>query len=145
MTTRVPVKDGIFTWPSDEPKLLGSRCRNCGNHMFPVQDGCPRCMSDDSEEIELATRGTLWSWTVQAFPPKAPPYLGPTGDDFVPYGVGYVELPGQVRVEARLTENDPGKLEIGMEMELVVDPLGIDEDGNELVTYAFAPTQGEQG
>lgn len=143
--TRVPVADGIFTWPSDHPKLLGSRCTNCGNHMFPVQDGCPRCMSNESEQVELATRGTLWSWTVQAFPPKAPPYLGPTGDEFVPYGVGYVELPDQVRVEARLTENDPDKLEIGMEMELVIDALGIDDNGNELITYAFAPVREDQG
>lgn len=139
--TRVPVADGIFTWPSDQPRLLGSRCTSCGNHMFPVQDGCPRCMSNESEQVELADRGTLWSWTVQAFPPKAPPYLGPVGDDFAPYGVGYVELPGQVRVEARLTESDPGKLEIGMEMEMVLDSLGLDENGDELVTYAFAPVK----
>jgi uncharacterized OB-fold protein len=144
MTTRVPVADGIFTWPSDAPKLLGSRCTKCGNHMFPVQDGCPKCMSDESEQVELATRGTLWSWTVQAFPPKSPPYLGPTGDDFRPYGVGYVELPGEVRVESRLTEADPDRLRIGMEMELVIDSLGFDDDGNELITYAFAPIQEDQ-
>jgi uncharacterized OB-fold protein len=145
MTNRVPVADGIFTWPSDQPRLLGSRCTNCGNHMFPIQDGCPKCMSGEQEDVELATRGTLWSWTVQAFPPKAPPYLGPVGDDFVPYGVGYVELPGQVRVEARLTENDPERLQIGMEMELVIDTLGLDENGDELITYAFAPAQEDQG
>jgi uncharacterized OB-fold protein len=141
MPTQVPVGDGIFTWPSDRPTLLGSRCKNCGNHMFPVQDGCPRCMSDESEEVELATRGTLWSWTVQGFSPKSPPYLGPTGDDFEPFGVGYVELPEQVRVEARLTEADPDRLRIGMEMELVIDSLGFDDDGNELITYAFAPVE----
>jgi hypothetical protein len=28
-----------------------------------------------------------------------------------------------------------------MEMELVIDPLCIDDDGNQVVTYAFAPTQ----
>lgn len=141
MPTQVPVGDGIFTWPSDHPTLLGSRCKNCGNHMFPVQDGCPRCMSDESEEVELATRGALWSWTVQGFPPKSPPYLGATGDDFEPYGVGYVELPEQVRVEARLTEADPDRLRIGMEMELVIDSLGLDDAGNELITYAFAPVE----
>ena len=46
---------------------------------------------------------------------------------------------GQLRVEARLTESDPDKLVIGMEMELVLDPLCIDDDGNQVVTYAFAP------
>ena len=144
MTTRVPVADGIFTWPSDEPRLLGSRCINCGIHVFPVQDGCPRCMSNESEQVELERRGTLWSWTVQGFPPKAPPYLGPTGDDFVPFGVGYVELPGQVRVESRLTLADPEQLRIGMEMELIIDSLGTDDDGNELITYAFAPVREDQ-
>jgi uncharacterized OB-fold protein len=98
-------------------------------------------MFDQQEDVVLGTRGTLWTWTVQAFPPKAPPYLGPVGDDFVPYGVGYVELPGELRVEGRLTESDPEKLIIGMEMELVLDPLGVDDAGNEVVTYAFAPVQ----
>ena len=28
-----------------------------------------------------------------------------------------------------------------MEMELVLDPLCIDDDGNQVVTYAFAPVE----
>ncbi len=135
----VAVADGIFTLNDGQPVLLGSRCTNCDNHMFPRQHGCPRCMFNEQVDVELATRGTLWTWTVQAFPPKAPPYLGPVGDDFEPFGVGYVELPGQLRVEARLTESDPEKLQIGMEMEIVPFVLGTDEDGNDVVTYAFAP------
>jgi uncharacterized OB-fold protein len=144
MSTTVAVADGIFILRDGRPVLLGSRCTNCDNHMFPRQNGCPRCMSSEQDDVELATTGTLWSWTVQAFPPKAPPYLGPIGDDFVPFGVGYVELPGEVRVEARLTEADPDRLEIGMPMELVVDTLGNDDDGNEIITYAFAPVREEQ-
>jgi uncharacterized OB-fold protein len=141
MTTIVAVADGIFEIRDGKPVLLGTRCTNCGNHMFPRQTGCPRCLFNEQEDVELATRGTLWTWTVQAFPPKAPPYLGPVGDDFEPYGVGYVELPGQLRVEGRLTISDPEQLQIGMEMELVLDPLCIDDDGNQVVTYAFAPVQ----
>ena len=57
---------------------------------------------------------------------------------------GYVELPGELRVEARLTEHRPEHLRIGMEMELVVVPFGTDEDGNEVVTFAFRPV-GEAG
>ena len=49
--------------------------------MFPRQRGCPKCMFDEQEDVALARRGTLWTWTVQAFPPKAPPYLGPVGDE----------------------------------------------------------------
>lgn len=140
MPTRVPVADGVFTWPSDEPRLLGSRCSTCGNHMFPVQGGCPKCTGSDTEVVELSRRGTLWTWTIQGFPPKSPPFIG--NDDpatFRPFGVGYVELPGEVKVEARLTVADPDQLTIGMEMELVLDPIGTDDDGNEIVTFAFAP------
>jgi uncharacterized OB-fold protein len=141
MTTIVAVADGIFDIRDGKPVLLGTRCTNCDNHMFPRQTGCPRCLFNEQEDVELATRGTLWTWTVQAFPPKAPPYLGPVGEDFEPYGVGYVELPGQLRVEGRLTISDPEQLQIGMEMELVLDPLSLDEDGNQVVTYAFAPVE----
>ncbi len=45
-----------------------------------------------------------------------------SADEFEPYGVGYVELPGEVRVEARLTEYDPERLRIGMPMELTLIP-----------------------
>ena len=134
------VADGIFRLGDDgRPVLFGSRCTNCDNHMFPRQSGCPKCMFDTQEDIELAQSGTLWTWTVQAFPPKAPPYLGPVGNDFEPYGVGYVELENQVRVETRLTLADPEQLQIGMEMEIVAHTLTIDDDGNDVVTYAFAP------
>lgn len=142
--TTTPVADGVFTWPTDQPRLIGSRCEDCDNHMFPTQPGCSRCGGARVETVELADRGRLWTWTIQGFPPKAPPYVGESDPSrFEPFGVGYIELPGQVRVEARLTESDPDRLEIGMEMKLVVIPIGTDGDGNELVTFAFAPIEEE--
>ena len=138
--TQVPVTEGVFTWPSQTPQLIGSRCVECGNHMFPVQSGCPKCSSDSTEEVLLGRRGTLWTWTVQGYPPKSPPYAGNVDPKtFQAFGVGYIELPGQIKIEARLTESDPTKLKIGMEMEMVLVPLNTDEAGNEVVTFAFAP------
>jgi uncharacterized protein len=136
----VPVAEGVFTWPSDEPRLIGTRCSACGIVTFPAQGSCPRCASTAMEEHLLARRGRLWAWTTQEFPPPSPPYAGPTGKAFVPFGVGYVELDGEVKVEARLTESSPEVLHHGMEMELVVVPLRTDDDGNDVVTFAFAPT-----
>ena len=134
---QVPVAEGLFT-PGDEPQLIGSKCADCGIVTFPVQDSCPRCASTAMGEHLLARQGTLWAWTTQSFPPP-PPYNGPGGKDFVPFGVGYVELGGEIKVEARLTENDPDKLAHGMEVELVLVPFRTDDDGNEVVTFAFAP------
>jgi uncharacterized OB-fold protein len=139
MMAQVPVAEGIFTWPSDEPQLIGSRCAACSIVTFPAQGSCPRCASTEMVEHLLARRGTLWAWTTQGFPPPSPPYAGPTGAEFVPFGVGYVELPGEVRVETRLTESDPDVLVPGMEMELLVMPFRRDDDGNEVMTFAFRP------
>jgi uncharacterized OB-fold protein len=125
-----PVAAGLFTWPADAPRLIGSRCRDCGVVTFPAQRSCPHCTSVDVEERLLGREGTLYTWTVQGFRPK-PPYAGP--EDFEPYGVGYVELPEEVRVEARLTVADADRLRIGMRVELVIVPFG------DRVTYAFAP------
>jgi len=136
---RVPVAEGIFTWPADDPRLIGSRCSECGIVTFPAQQSCPRCASTGMVEHLLARRGRLWAWTVQDFPPPSPPYSGPAGKAFVPFGVGYVELGGEVKVESRLTESDPAALRTGMDMELVLVPFRTDDDGNEVVTFAFRP------
>jgi uncharacterized OB-fold protein len=136
---QVPVAEGLFTWPADKPQLIGSRCTKCGIVTFPSQASCPRCGSTAMEEHLLPRRGTLWAWTTQDYPPPAPPYAGATGDDFEPFGIGYVDLGGEVRVESRLTVADPDALHNGMEMELVVVPLRTDDDGNEVVTFAFRP------
>ena len=74
---------------------------------------------------------------MQLFPPK-PPFRG--GPDFVPFGVGFVELPGEVRVQARLTEADPAALHVGMAMELVAQPVPGRED-EDVFTIAFAPVR----
>ena len=131
-----PIAAGLFTWPAEEPQLIGSRCRDCSVVTFPAQPSCPACTSVAVEERLLGRTGTLYTWTVQGFRPK-PPYAGP--EEFEPYGVGYVELPGEVRVEARLTTADPDRLRIGMLMELVIVPFG----GH--LTYAFAPVDGAAG
>ena len=137
--TRVPIVEGVFTWPAEEPRLIGSRCSACGIVTFPKQDSCPRCASTAMVKHLLPRRGRLWAWTTQGFPPPSPPYTGPTGEAFVPFGVGYVELAFEVKVETRLTEADPSALRIGMDMELVLVPFRTDAAGNEVVTFAFRP------
>lgn len=140
MTTQVPVADGLFTWPSDAPQLIGAKCLDCGVTTFPRQGTCPRCPSERMDDVLLPRHGTLWTFTTQQFLPKNPPYAGTeTAEEFEPYGVGYIELLGEVKVEARLTTADVDVLRIGMEMELVVMPYRRNEDGDEVLTYAFRP------
>ena len=128
----------ISTWPQDDPQLIGSRCGACRATTFPVQYRCPRCSRDEMTDELLPRRGTLVAWTTQGFPPGAP-YAGPTGKDFVPFGVGLVQLGDVIRVEGRLTESDPAKLEFGMDVELTMQPFTTDDEGNEVVTFWFQP------
>lgn len=142
MPTQIALAPEISTWPDENPQLIGSTCGKCAATTFPVQQRCPRCSAGEMSHVLLPTRGTLVTWTTQGFPPGAP-YKGPTGKDFVPFGVGLVQLgldeQAVVRVEGRLTENDPAKLQFGQQVELTMVPFTTDDEGNEIVTFAFQP------
>jgi uncharacterized OB-fold protein len=136
-TDFIPVAEGLLAGSADAPELIGSECRRCGVVAFPRQGTCAACTSSDVTERRLARRGTLWTWTIQCFPPKSPPYAA-AAEEFEPFGVGYVELAGEVRVEALLTEADPERLRIGMPMELVLVPA---PGAGGALTYAFRPVE----
>ncbi|MDA8045045.1 MAG: OB-fold domain-containing protein [Actinomycetota bacterium] len=141
-----PIEDGLFTWPVPDPPnraaLIGARCADCRAVTFPASPGCPRCGADRMEAEDLPTRGTLYTWTTQEFLPKEP-YAGPeTAQTFQPWAVGYVELGDVLRVEGRLFDVDPAALDFGMELDVVVRPFTIREDGTEVFTFGFAPAAG---
>lgn len=123
-----PVDAGLFA-SLDPPRLAGARCADCGTVVFPIASSCPQCSSGQLSPVVLPDRGTVWTWTVQGFQPKAP-YIGPPGD-FVPYAVGYVDL-GDLLVEARLQVSH-GRLRFDLPVRLTVVAAGEDA----LVTFAF--------
>ena len=144
--TKVPVAEGLFTWPpAERPQLIASRHRGTGAVTFPADPS-----QEAVDEILLSRTGTLFTWTTQQFVPPAPPYTGETDPaSFETYAVGYVELPEGILVESRLTESDPARLTIGQQMELVLVPFGERPaaDGappSEIVTFAFAPVVSEE-
>lgn len=136
--TPTTVDDTLFA-SLDPPRLAGSKCGTCATVTFPVQSSCAKCTGSDMTRIELPDRGTLWTWTVQAFEPKLPYRVPESG--FTPYGLGYVDL-GEVIVESRLAGDSSG-LEIGLPMRLVLLPVWPDGSGGDVVTYAFEPERGD--
>jgi uncharacterized OB-fold protein len=137
MTTR-PIAEGLFA-EAPQPHLIAGRDRVSGRIVFPFPDGPG---GRDCDRIDLTPEGTLWSWTVQRFRPKSPPYAGP--EAFEPYAVGYVEFPGQIIVEGRLTGSDFATLRIGDRYRTVVVPFVHGSDGSEILTYAFERVEGEE-
>lgn len=120
------------------PRLAAGRCAHCDDYSFPLRTLCQKCGSPIAR-IHLPTRGVLWTWTSQEFEPPSPPYSPDSDEPFTPFTVGYVEFPGFLRVEGRLTESDPTVLSIGMEMTLTAVPR------NRKLTYAFAPASSVNG
>jgi hypothetical protein len=117
-----PIAQGLFT-DGPDPALLGGRCPESGRLAFPCPPGFVA--------VELPREGRIWSWTVQRFRPKSPPYAGP--EAFEPFALGYVELPGALIVEARLTGFPFDRLAVGLPCRLVTEVLG------DRLTYAFGP------
>ena len=138
VSKRVPVVEGLFTWPSDKPQLMGTRCLSCGSYFFPRKMTCsnPACKEKKVEEVLLSPRGKLYSYTIQYYPPP-PPFR--YSEPFAPYGIGLVELPEGIRVAGMLTTGDINEISIGMDVELVVEKVYEDDEGNEVVTYKFRP------
>ena len=136
MAARVPIQEGYFTVPDDPavaPRLLGSRCRACGEHFFPRRLVCARCLAEGCTDVELGPRGRLWTWTYVHVP------LFAKKDARVDaYGVGQVDLPEGPRVQSIL-RGGPDEFTIGMEMELDLESLRTDDDGREVVIFRFRP------
>jgi len=133
---QVPIIEGLFTWPSDKPQLIASRCKKCGTVSFPKAAFCanPDCekVRENVEEIKLSNRGKLWTWTIQKYAPPAPFRKEP----FEPYGIGMIDTKEGLRVLGILTTTD--NVKIGMPVEMTVGKLYEDNE-NEYITWMWKP------
>ena len=137
---KIPIVEGWFTTDAKEPHLIGNRCKSCGEYFFPKAFLCrnPNCRKKDLEEVFLGRKGNLWSFTANHYP-ASPPYV--PASPFVPYGIAVVELPKEkLMVMGQVSSGyELDKLKIGMEMELVVEKLYNDEEGNERIIWKWKP------
>lgn len=123
------IAEGLFT-DEAQPRLIGGRHRQTGRIVFPCPPG------SDFEPHPLARAGTVWSWTIQRYRPKSPPYAGP--EDFHPWPIAYVELPGETIVETRLANVAFDAISIGMPVELTFIPLD-PQAADPIMIHAFQP------
>ncbi len=138
----VPVVDGLFALVAGEARLTGTRCASCGTHYFPRAISCrnPACRDKQVEPAALPNTGTLYSYTIQHYQP--PPLF--RMDDWAPYALGVVDLGEGLQVMGMLTGVPLDEIRIGMALRLVIEPLYLDAERGEVLTYKFAPLGGEQ-
>ena len=138
--TRKPAIEGWFTMDESDPRLVGTRCRTCGTYHFPRESFfCrnPGCAGSEFEEVPLSSRGRLWSFTDNRYPPP-PPYVAT--EPFEPYAIAAVELEREKMVVLGQVAAGIGteRLATGMEMELVLEPLYRD-DASEYLVWKWRP------
>lgn len=134
----IPVEEGLFTLPTspeEKPQLIGSKCPFCGTVWFPSQPICPKCYQEGTEKIALSRKDKITTFTVIRMNP--PGYKGK-----VPYVLAEVRLPEGVTVRTQLEGVDADKpaINIGDEVEMVIEKIYEDEEGNDVVCYMFKPT-----
>lgn len=88
----------------------GHRCRSCGHVQFPMQRVCMWCQTKDNfEEVRLSDKkGTIFTFSMdeRAMVPVLPNILT------------VADLEGGGRFYSQLTDRDPGKIEVGMLVEM---------------------------
>ena len=119
------IKENLFT--TDEFKLIGSRCRSCGNIQFPSNDFCSSCRETEMEEILFDPKGILHTYTVSRVP---------VGKFQPPHAVGVIKLDAGIKVTAPLSGEGP--FEIGQRMIAKAEVL-YEEEGEEILGYRFYP------
>jgi len=134
----IHVGNGLMFKSSDEsgkpPHLIGAKCGICGYISFPKTRACPNCQSDESwQEVSLAPRGRLVTYAVSQ---QAP--VGFTA----PYIQANIQLDDGPVVFSLVTGCEPrdGALEVGQEMELVIDKIYTNESGDEVIGWKFRPS-----
>jgi uncharacterized OB-fold protein len=130
MSQRVAVKKDLFIEGADGWKLIGNKCKACGQVFFPKAETiCLNCYKEELEDIQFGQRGKLYSFTTSQIPSE---HFAP------PDTVGYVILDKKVRVFTQLEVVEGKPFKIGMEMELVIDKLW-EEEGKDVIGYRYKP------
>lgn len=111
-----------------EGKLMGTKCKRCGERYLPPRAGC-KCGSHDVDWYEAPTRGKLFSYTIVTLPPDSM-------SRYAPYIVAVAELEDGSRLLAQITGVTPASLQVGLPVQVV--PHQIAEDR---IAYKFKPLQ----
>lgn len=133
----VPIKPGLFKLPSTSGEngyLVGSKCRNCGEVFWPARIYCANCSEDDMEEVALGGKGKISTYTIvrQTLPGSVMT---------APYGLGVVDLPEGAHVRGVFTDCRPEDLDIGVEVEAVIEKVKEDPEGNDVMAFKFRPVR----
>jgi uncharacterized OB-fold protein len=92
-------------------RLEASKCKGCGSVWFPPRLICADCGKRQFEQVTLADRGKVQTFTVIRVAPS----------EFcnqAPYAIGIVELDDGVMLQCQIADCAPEDLKIGMPVKI---------------------------
>ena len=108
-----------MTTQHEQVALPAVQCPQCGLIGYPASTTtCPRWTASPLTPVTVSGDGTIWSYTVQRFAPKAPPYF-PSGTTFEPFVVAYIQTPDGIRIEGIVEDIAPDEIRIGAPVRLM--------------------------
>jgi uncharacterized OB-fold protein len=133
---RIPAFPNLFDSEEDGVRLRSAKCNSCGTYFFPASHAQhrPGCSRENVEDVLLSKRGKLATYTIQHY--MCPPPFKTSGD-ITPYGLGLVEFPEGISVAGIIVDSDLEALRIGLDVETTDFVLYQDDEGNDVVTWAF--------
>src|SRR3990172_11388344 len=122
-------------------RLVGHKCRKCGNVNFPPKGVCKYCSaSSDFEEIQLSGRGKVHTFTLIGAG-GAPPEFAEQEKAGGSYPVTIVELEEGPKVIGQMADVNPKDVKIDMpvraEMRRIYSEEGVIRYG-----FKFVPAEG---
>jgi uncharacterized OB-fold protein len=126
---QIPLVDYLVL--GDRPHLVAHECTACGARYFDRRNACAACGGTAFGTAEIATEGTLRTFTIVTFAAPGIP---------TPYVAGVVDCGGtSVRANIVNVEPTPEAVSLGMAVRLTTFPIGTDSDGTEAVGFGFEP------
>ena len=130
----VPLRAGMFEVPAhlDDPvRLLGNRCRACGQPFIPKRHYCAACTAGNLEDVAFSDVGEVETFTIvrQQLPGSA---MVP------PYAIVRVRLDDGPSVQT-VAVGDGSDIRIGSRVRMVAHRIKDDEAGNTIVSFMAQP------
>jgi uncharacterized OB-fold protein len=119
-------------------KLMGTRCKNCGELYIPVRKLCTKCSNANMEWIEMSGKGELAAFT--SITVGTPYFIEKGYDRKKPYCFSVIKLDEGPMVSAQLVgvdEAKPDTIKIGTPVK--VKFLETEVKGEQKVDLGFEP------
>src|SRR5579864_4557161 len=114
-------------------RMLGNKCKDCGQEYFPPVTLCKKCRSTNLLDSEMPRIGTLLSYTLQKESVQG-------FEDQEPMIFGLLRLENGVKIIGQLVDLPYESLKEGMKLNAVFRRIKVDgESGQIFYGYKFGP------